>query len=429
MGKKKEKTDKGLKLSENEKAELSFFMDRLRMQDPQGPSLENCLRSLKQALSQREALAAALLEALSLEGGPVCYRAFCELQGIVQDKRLVRIVRQAAYRFRQKGFAPPEALTSAEKSTPVVLIKAEEVKSEGYMVVGVKDGIFHYAAFVHAKDEGQTYGISLLLWGGFVFQNVAVISISRKSFREWLREIAGDVESRIHEIPLGHLARVLEAVVELGRLPNKQKARMAKARRLLEPHALRDPRPFFMQLWEQKGLAPLRDIEIHDLMDFLTQNMLIIPYVTLFSDKLALEAAVNALRTMQSSVIEVPEHVKRERLLEALQSATRHLLPLTACRILAKHWEELALWWLLDRNDPSEAEKIFALAQHAQSVEDPGASAVMVRAVEMAFLSFHEFITEDLEADLRRLYEDDEAAEKKLERTPAGLYVPRLVLE
>ncbi|ROR03293.1 hypothetical protein [Desulfosoma caldarium] len=428
MGKKKE-SKKGLKLSENEKAELSFFMDRLRMQDPQGPSLENCLRSLKQALARREVLAAALLEALSLEGSPVCFRAFCELQGIVRDKRLARIVRQAAYRFRQKGFVQPEPLTLAEKSTPVVLIKAEEVINESFMVVGVKEGLFHYGAFVHARDERQPYGVSLLLGAGLVFHDLVVVPMSRKSFRKLLRQAAEQMESRIHEIPLGHLARLLETMAELGRLPNEKRVHVAKARKLLQPHALQDARPLFVQLWEEKGRTPLRNIEMHDLVDFLTQNVSIIPYESLFPDSLALEAVVHTLRTLQDSVIEVSEHLKRERVLEALRSATRRLLPLTACRLLAKHWEELALWWLMDSNEPNEAEKIFSLAEHVRTVEDSGLSPILNRVVEMACAVFHKFITNDLESDFRRLHEVTIAPEEELVQTSAGLYVPRLVLE
>lgn len=430
MGKKKQTSDKGRKLSENEKAELSFFMDRLRVQDPQGSSLENCLKSLKQALTGREALAAALMDALSLEGGPVCFRAFCELQGLVQDKRLRKVVRRAAYRLRQKGFILPDTLTTPEASTPVVLVKAEKVKNEGCMSFDEKGGLFYYGAFVHAADEGQTYGVVLLLGAGLAVHDFAVASMSRKNFKEFFRGAAEDSGSRVHEIPVGHLARVLKTLAELDRVPGETKPNVTKARRLLEPHALPDARPFFMQLWEQRGLSPLRDVETGDLVDFITQNLSVIPdYASLFPDRLALEAEVKALQTIENSVIEVPAHIQSERLLEALRSATRRLLPVKACSVLGKHLEEVALWWLLDGRDPFEAEKRFALAQHAQQVQDSGASPVMIRVVEIAMAVYHEFFTEDLLSDMQRFHEHKAAHEEGLERRPAGLYVPRPVLE
>lgn len=430
MGRKKDTSDKGRKLSENEKAELSFFMDRLRVQDPQGPSLENCLKSLKHALTGREALAAALMDALSLEGGPVCFRAFCALQGLVQDKHLTRIVRRAAYRFRQKGFILPDTLTAPEASTPIVLVKAEKVKNEGCMIFNDKMGIFHYGAFVHAADEGQTYGVVLLMGAGLADHDLFVAPMSRKHFKEFFRGAAEDSGSRAHEIPLGHLARVLQALAKLDRVPEETKANVAKARKLLEPHALPDARPFFMQLWEQKGLSPLRDVETPDLVDFITRNLSIIPYhAPLFPDKLAFEAEVKALQTITNSAIEVPAHIQSERLLEALRSATRRLLPVKLCGVLGKHLEEMALWWLLVGRDPFEVEKSFALAQHAQKVQDSGSSPVMIRVVEIAMAVYHEFFTDDLLSDLQRFHEHKAAHEEGLERSPTGLYVPRPVLE
>ncbi len=166
MGKKKKSTgERGPALSENERAELSFFMDRLRMQDPRGPSLENCLKSLKQALSRREVLAAALLEALSREGGEVCFRAFCELQGIVRDKRLEKIVRQAAFRFRQKGFDVPRGSAPTPEASTVSLIKAESVKNECLMAASPIHHAFQYAAYGLFKALARPTGWSLFSLG------------------------------------------------------------------------------------------------------------------------------------------------------------------------------------------------------------------------------------------------------------------------
>ncbi len=432
MSKKKKSADL-LKISENEKSELSFFIDRLRMQDPQGPSLENCLRSLKQSLVHREALAAALLEALSHEGGPVCFRAFCALQGIVQDKRLTRIVRQAAYRFRQKGFGVCDETSAPMKdSSPVVLVKAQEVKNEAYLAGSVKDHMFQYGAYVFSKDDDSAYALYLAVSPGFSCEHVGIYPMSRKEFKERLRKVAEFLRSPMREVSLGHMARVLESLVSLKRIPAEDRANVPRVRRLLEPYALQDPRPYFLQVWDQKGLAPLREVDLPDLVDFITLNLEFVPYRELFSDKSALERCVTALKTIQDGVITVPEHLTQERLDKGLREATREIFPLEVCRGLAKDWEELALWTLLDGEDLYLVEKIFALSLHAQALEDSGSSPVMRRIVEVAMAVFFNFLTPDLEADLRRLEaleEDSEDSDEELDRTPSGLYVPRGVLE
>ncbi|MEJ5349782.1 MAG: hypothetical protein WHS46_13965 [Desulfosoma sp.] len=428
MSKKKKPADL-LKISENEKAELSFFMDRLRMQDPQGPSLENCLRSLKQSLLQREALAAALLEALSHEGGPVCFRAFCALQEIVQDKRLTRIVRQAAYRFRQKGFVVCEASAPVQDSSPVVLVKAQEMKNEAYLAASAKDHMFQYSAYVFSKSEDSPCVILMTLGAGFSCELLGIYSLSRREFKDKLRKIADFLESPIREVSLGHMARVHETLVSFNRIPAEYRTDVPMVRRLLEPYVLEDPRPYFLQMWDQKGLAPLREVDLPDLVDFITSNLEVVPYEGLFSDKSALERWVTGLKTIQDGVIRIPRYLAEERLDKSLGEATRELFPLEVCRGLAKDWEEVALWTLLNEDDPFRVEKVFALSEHAQDLKDSGSSPVMRRIVELAMAIFFNFFTPDLNADLRRLEKMEKELDEGLKRTPSGLYVPRGVLE
>lgn len=426
--KKKGKPEIQAGLSESEKQEVSFFMDRLRMQDPQGVSLENCLKSLKQALVQREALAAALLEALSLEGGPVCFRAFCELQGIVRDKRLAKIVRRAAYRFRQKGLSVPSESAPAAESSPVVLIRAEPIKNEAYLAVNPKEHIFQYGAYVHSKDEDGYATVVLYVGELFSCQGLAVFSESRKGFKDFLRSGAEWLESRMHEIPPGHIGGVLQALASLGRIPSQEMRDFGKARRLLEPYRLKDPQPLFLQLRDQKRLGPIREPSPADLCQFLTERAGLIPFDGVFTNTAALQAVFTELETIQSGVIKVPDYIKQERVKDVLASATRRFLPAELCRALSKHWEELALWGLLDHEDPTDAEMIFALAEHAGGVEDPGLSPVMTRIVELSILITYDFATSALEADLRRL-DRDQGNEPEAVQTAAGLYVPRQWVE
>ncbi|WP_448381981.1 hypothetical protein [Desulfosoma sp.] len=426
MGKKRKSMgERGLTLSENERAELSFFMDRLRMQDPQGASLENCLKSLKQALSHREELAAALLEALSREGGEVCFRAFCELRGIVRDKRLEKIVRQAAFRFRQKGFPVPRESASIPDASPVALIKADAVKNECVMAAAPNHHAFQYAAYVYSRHNAAYATVLVIVGPAFQCEGLALLHESRRSFRDFVKSVAQKFESRLQDIPLGHVARVVEDLAAMGRIPPDHASDLKKVQKLLDQYRLEDPRPYFLQLWERKGLGPLRELDEDALIHFLAEQPLVMPRNAEMPRTTALQAAVKELESIRDGVLEVPEYIKRERERERVRDITGRLMSREFCRLLGRHWEEYALWRLLEE-DFSTAEKLYRLAEHVSAVTEPGSSRVMVRYLELLMVILFQFATEDLLDQLRELIEplieDEEASEGW--KTPSGLYVP-----
>lgn len=430
MGKKR-KNKNGVKsvLSENERAELSFFMDRLRMQDPRGPSLENCLKSLKQALSHREALAAALLEALSREGGEVCFRAFCELQGVVRDKRFGKIVRQAGFRFRQKGFEFPQDTTPGPDSSPVVLIKGESIKNECRLAFSPVHHLFQYAAYVYSPHRDAYVTFVLNVGPVFTCHQLALLDLSRRGFRDLCRSGADFLKSPIHEIPLGHLARVLDDLAALGRIAPGESTDLGKVRNLLTPHRLEDPRPFFLQLWERKGRGAVPEAHEEALVEFLTAEPKVMPSDGGIPRLSLLEGAVKELEAVKHGILEVPEHIKRERERERLMELTRHLVPAEFCRALGRHWEEYALGALLNE-DFSTAERVYGLAEHVSAVADPGASRLMARFLELLMFIHHEFLTSDFEEELRKLYGDKPAAtDSEGSRTTSGLILPGRLIE
>lgn len=425
MGKKKKSTgERGPALSENERAELSFFMDRLRMQDPRGPSLENCLKSLKQALSRREVLAAALLEALSREGGEVCFRAFCELQGIVRDKRLEKIVRQAAFRFRQKGFDVPRGSAPTPEASTVALIKAESVKNECLMAASPIHHAFQYAAYVYSKHSAA-YGMVVVFVGpAFQCEGLALLHESRRTFRDLVRKGAEKLESRVQEIPLGHLTRVVDEMAALGRIPPDHASDLKGVQKLLHEHCLDDPRPYFLQLWEQKGRGPLREIDEDALIRFLADHPSVIPTHADIPRTTALQAAVKELEGIRGGILEVPEHIQRERERDRVRDITGRLMSREICRLLGRHWEEYALWLLLDENF-SMAETVYRLAEHVSAVTEPGTSRLMARYVELLLLLRFEFLAADLEDQLEEFVKDEiDDEDSQGWKTSSGLYIP-----
>ncbi len=94
------------------------------------------------------------------------------------------------------------------------------------------------------------------------------------------------------------------------------------------------------------------------------------------------------------------------------------------CRLLGRHWEEYALWLLLDENF-SMAETVYRLAEHVSAVTEPGTSRLMARYVELLLLLRFEFLAADLEDQLEEFVKDEiDDEDSQGWKTSSGLYIP-----
>ncbi len=107
-----------LSLTREESDELQMILDRLAVQDPEGESFEGYLHSLRNSLSGRPLLAAALIDRLSRNPGQTGFRTFQTLEKTVETSPYKRNLKQAAYRFSQKGFTAAEQISAPGKSRP-----------------------------------------------------------------------------------------------------------------------------------------------------------------------------------------------------------------------------------------------------------------------------------------------------------------------
>lgn len=140
-----------------------------------GASLQDCLQSMREALSGREKLVAALVDRLSKQPTEVGFRAFRCLERLVEDRKYRRIIKQAGYRFRQKGYVwnqeEPEAGT-------VILIPREERKPIAHLISG--DDVFLLVSALIPQAGASTGSLTISAYAeeGFAGLNVRVIDSS-----------------------------------------------------------------------------------------------------------------------------------------------------------------------------------------------------------------------------------------------------------
>jgi len=153
-GKKKDQ-NKALLLDAGDMQELDLVMDRLRVQCPGGDSLEHCLRSFRAALADRPLLVAALLERLSKEATPVTHQAYLALKDLVLGTPYERLLRQADYRFRQRGLEPPTGPGAGSRPRPLVLVPGGNQTARAAMIVGAHQEWSVAALVPRAEIEGE----------------------------------------------------------------------------------------------------------------------------------------------------------------------------------------------------------------------------------------------------------------------------------
>ena len=94
-----------------------MILDRLAVQDPEGESFEGYLHSLGNSLSERPLLAAALIDRLSRNPSRTGFRTFQALHKTIEASPYKRNLKQAAYRFSQKGFKAAEQISALRKKS------------------------------------------------------------------------------------------------------------------------------------------------------------------------------------------------------------------------------------------------------------------------------------------------------------------------
>ncbi len=386
-------------LTPDENIELQLILDRLAVQTPNGESFTNWLDSLKRSLDGRESMITALLQKLSRHPSEVGLRVFVALQGKVDEKRLAKAVRQAAYRFAQRGYEVGPRETPAER---VILVPPEARASTAHMAVGSSGYVF-LTALLSTSAATQALGISSYFENSLSRLSIRSSDTSPKLYREYLQNVSSLFAFPLCEIPVRHAALLFREMTEwAGALPVTAEARQADQlfRTFLEP----DRPPYVHEL-----MAPIENPQAEVLSFDVEPLFNLIPAEYLVFSREEITPLSQRIRDLESSVLVIPQELKMEQAEASIRSTIERLWTGARREQLKRLFEEMALWLKLSRQE-TLARSSWTVAQHIDKASSLGENPLLQQLVYLSLRKYwpDDFKTrEELEEDSQPYQETD----------------------
>jgi hypothetical protein len=403
---KKSKDD--LPLTREESDEMQMILDRLAVQDPEGQSFEGYLHSLLNSLSGRPLMAAALIDRLSRNPGVTGFRTFQTLKKAVETSPYKRSLKQAAYRFSQKGFRPEAEIAAPEK---VVLIQSEQRKPVAHIFL-VRGTLWIVSALVPEATQGGYILITAFLEDNFDTLNVRIAeSGTQKLYREYLQVLSTHAFARKgFEIPLRHAARLFFDMLGFwtGKNPRNE---IERAREIFKRWHKPDGRPYVYELMpEIENHENLPDFDVNDLLSDMDLTWL-------FFGKDDLLPYHERMKALESPILVIPKEVQAARSRDVLQDAAENLCVGEKRRLYKRFFEEQAMAFKLSN---AEDKAMWALrAAGDLAGEAPLGKNPVVTQMVMNSIEFH------WPDDFKTLRDAEEKAPEKHERrTESGIILP-----
>lgn len=324
-----------LSLTAEQSDELQMILDRLAVQDPEGESFEGYLHSLRNSLSGRPLEAAALIDRLSRSPAPTGFRTFQCLETIVESSPYKRNLKQAAYRFSQKGFTAAGQTSAPEK---VVLIQGEQRKAAAHLLM-VQGTMWIVSALIPEASTGSYVLLTSFLEDDFATFNVRVAEASSpKLYRDYLQVLSAHAIGRRYvEIPLRHVARLFFDMLDFwtGKGTYTQ---LERARDLLKPYHDPERKPYVYELMPEienpeKYFPELKIEELLEAMDLSWLRF----------DKVELAPYHEKLKALDSPLLVVPREVQAVRIEEVLYNAAETLCVGSKRYLFTRFFEEQAM--------------------------------------------------------------------------------------
>lgn len=391
-----------LALSPDETAELQLILDRLAVQSPNGESFTSWLQSLKNSLEGRQDLVAALLQKLSRQPSDVGFRVFETLKHMVDEKRLAKLVKQAGYRFTQRGYVPDVPQESAER---VVLVPAESRTSLAHMAVGSSGCVF-LTALISLAPSSHPVGISAFFENDLSQLSVKSTVTSTKQYREFTQNMSGLFRFSLCEIPVWHAALVFKEMVDwAGSLPPTADARQAEQlmRSSYEPGKL--PYAYELMAPVENPDAEMVSLDVEPLFE-------LVPAEYLVFSKEELMPLSQRLSDLENSVLVIPQELKLEQAEASIRSTIETLCVGARRERFRRLFEELALWLKLSRRE-GLARSAWVVAQHIMRTSSLGQNLLLQQLV---YLSLRKHWPGDF-----RTKEELEEAAQPYQETESGL--------
>jgi hypothetical protein len=401
---KKEKED--LSLTREESDELQMILDRLCVQDPEGESFKGYLQSLHDSLTARPLLAAAIIDQLSRNPSETGFRTFKNLEKIIEVSRYRRSLKQAAYRFLQKGFTPSEQTAAPEK---VILIKDEQRKAISHMFI-VPGTIWIVSALVPEASAGGYSLVSAFLEDDFGSFNVRIGERNtQKVYREYLQVLSTHaIEHRGLEIPLWHAARLFHDMLGFwtgsGSYDQLERGRNLFAR-YLDPNR----KPYVYELMPEIETPEKHFQELKIEVLFKDMDL---SWLKFGKDELS--PYHEKLKQLDSPLLVVPRVVQEERSVQLIRDAAANLCVGARRYLFTRFFEEQAMALkLFGAEERSRWAWIVAgnLAGQASVEKNPVVLQLVKDSIE-----FH------WPGDLRDKREAEEAPRER--RTESGIILP-----
>lgn len=405
---KKEPRQSEVVLSPEDLRELGMIMDRLTVQSPEGESLDNCLRSLRSALKGREPLTVALIEALGKNPTEVSFRAFMVLGDLLMAGRATRVLKQAAYRFSQKGYM----LTPDKTDREVALVGKEARPSLAYMLME-DEPCFLVSALVHTLEAPEPLAIVAYYKDRFNDLHLDVTPTSSKGFREFIERTSRSSPSPLCEIPVWHAARLIFEMMEW--CTESRPALGGTVKKVLEPFREPGRPPYGYEVMKSEGASDAMPGQEDAVAAF---DSLPVRWLSFSEEEMKpwREVVVAA----ETSVLVVSEDLKYERIEGLIRKAAEALWFGGKRSFLQRFLEEGALWLHLAKR-PADAASVWRLAQHLARGGSPGENPL---ACQLVVASLRRYWPDDFETESRPA-DDRRASSAFYETTDSGLIIPR----
>jgi len=399
--KKNKKVEIGLDPEEHH--EVQMILDRLRVQDPRGESLQSYLQSLRKALLGRENLTAALIGRLSRDPSPAGFKAFLALRDIIRKKEYKRTVKKAAYRFGQKGYAE-DADSSVESK--IVLIPKETRQAVAHMIPA-PDVDWFVAAFFPAESSSEPVAISVYTENRFTALSVRVVESSQKLYKEFIQKLTRHLpDNHPFDIPAWHAARIFFEMIQF----NGEKGvptEAERAKRFFRPFYDPDKPPWAYQFFAavEHPLERLGEIDVEAVLGGM-------PFLSLLLPEKDLSPYFHKLQDLERSVLVVRPEIQQERSMDLLKKAADELFVEKTRYYYQRLFEEHALA-LGELKKVETAQQAWIVAQHLASSARVSENPVMTQIV---LLSMQSHWPDE--------FSDEEGSEEPYRETESGLIVP-----
>ncbi len=380
MSQKKSTAKKGkteIPLSREEADELQMIVDRLLVQNPEGESFERYLQSMGNTLGSRPHMAAALVEQLSKNPGKTGFLTFCALEGLIRNSAHKRHLKQAAYRFSQRGFTCAGEAPAPEK---VVLIQGEARHPAAHLFL-VSGTLWLVSAHVPEPGPGSGYlMLSAFLEKGFDIYNVKVSDGSQKWYRDYLKTVTRYAPgSRPMEIPIWHAARLFFEMLDMWTGKDRT-AQIEHVREIFGRYHEPDRKPYVYDLMpaieDPERLLP--EVDVDRLLEGMDLSWLSFAREELapFHEK---------LKELDSPVLVISREIQAERTRALIRGAADSLYAGRKRDLFRRFFEERAMAFKL-LSEEEKANWAWTVACHlaggGSAGDNPVARELVIEAIE-----------------------------------------------